>query len=134
MRGDHTDPRELAAAICAQVPMTPGTLTSTMGRTDHRIGLFLRELTRNGVRPLPNFSARAHPQLIPADALRSGDHATIGTAFGWLLRLQLVDQPSLTEAQIGRDLLPPHVQIALWDLDGWVADGRNSWSLATTSA
>lgn len=134
MRADHPDPRDLAAAICAQVPMTPGTLTTTMGRTDHRIGLFFRELTRNGVRPLPKFSARTHPQLIPADTLRGGDHATIGTAFGWLLRLRLVDRPSLTEAQIGRDLLPPHVQMALWDsMAGSQTDG-NSASHATVNA
>jgi hypothetical protein len=129
MRAEQDDPRELAAAICAQVPMTPGTLTSTMGRTDHRVGLFLRELTPNGVRALPRFSADTHRQLITANSLHGGDHATIGTAFGWLLRLQLVDQPSLVEAQIGRDLLPPHVQIALWELDAWVADGREPTEL-----
>ena len=120
MCADHGDPRELAAAIRAQLPMTPGTLTSTMSRADHRVGLFLRELTRNGVRPLPGFSASTHPQLISADSLLGGDHATIGAAFGWLIRLQLVDQPQLIEAQIGRDLLPPHIQIALWKLDRWI--------------
>ncbi len=121
MRADHDDPRELTAAIRTQVPMTAGTLTSTMGRADHRIGAFLRELTRNGVRPLPGFSASTHPQLVPADSLRGGEHATIGTALGWLLRLQLADQPELVEARIGRELLPPPIQVALWELDGWIA-------------
>lgn len=119
MRADG--PRQLARAICAQLPMTAGTLTNTMSRTDHRIGLFLREITRNGVRPLRSRSAVTHPLLIGTETLRPSDHATIGTAFGWLLRLQLVDQPKLAEAQIGRDLLPPRIQIALWELDRWVA-------------
>ena len=79
MRGDHDDPRELAGAIRAQVPMTAGTLTTTMSRADHRIGLFLRDLTRNGARCVPGFSASTHPQLISADTLHDGDHATIGT-------------------------------------------------------
>jgi len=62
MRAD--DPRQLAKAICALLPMTAGTLTNTMSRTDHRIGLFLREITRNGVRPLQNSSTPAHPLLV----------------------------------------------------------------------
>ncbi len=74
--------------------------------------------------PARGFSASTHPQLISADTLHDGDHATIGTAFGWLPRLQFVDQPELVEAQIGRDLLPPHIQVALWELDGWIANRR----------
>ncbi len=85
MRAEQNDPRELAAAICAQVPMTGGTLTSTMDRTDHRVGLFLRELTRNGVRALPRFSRVARgtptppqrPSSLPCGESSSCGHTTI---------------------------------------------------------
>jgi len=120
MRAEPVNPHGVAERIRATIPYRAGTLTTMMSRTDNRVGAFLHELTGFGARGLATFPPSEHPQLVSTTGLGQGDHQTLGTAFGWWLRLRHSPAAPLDEAWYATSILPPHVQIALWQLNGWI--------------
>lgn len=118
MTGSRTDPLELAARIrSALPPMVGGSLVTVMSSDGNRVGAFLREITAAGAVDLPRFPADRWPQKVQTHGLAAGQAATIGTAFGWWLRLRLEADPTLTEATAASRVMPAQVQAALGDLE-----------------